>query len=186
MDGETFDSYYWYLSELQDIARELGLSSSGGKFAIHDRISHYLRTGEILAEKAKKTDSKFDWTNETLYPTTVITDNYRNNPNVRRFFVKHLGPGFRFSITFMKWMKAHIGYTLGDAIDAWPQITQLRKDQPIEDHNQYNQYTRDFLRNNPHLTKADVDRAWKAKIEMPRPGSKGRGIRYSDEDLKWI
>ena len=127
MDPAQFDAYYWYLNELQTFAVELGLPRSGGKFLLHDRISHFLRTGEILTIKETKPNSNFDWKTEVLDRNTVISDSYRNTQNVRRFFIDHLGTGFKFSITFMEWMKAHIGYTLGYAIDHWPEIKDLRK-----------------------------------------------------------
>ena len=58
--------------------------------------------------------------------------------------------------------------------------------QKIEDHNQFNLYTREFLADNPELSRDDVNRCWAAIIEIPRPESKGRGIRYSKDDLKHL
>ena len=77
IDPDVFDSYYWYRSELETFAKLLKLSRSGGKFTIHDRISHYLRTGEKLKEKKVKPTSTFDWATETLTLETVITDSYK-------------------------------------------------------------------------------------------------------------
>src|SRR5687768_4111951 len=46
---DDFRGLYWLKLELQDFCREHGLSTSGGKREIADRIEHFLRTGERLA-----------------------------------------------------------------------------------------------------------------------------------------
>ena len=113
INPDTLDSYYWYRKELQSFAKELGLSQAGGKFAIHDRIGHYLRTGLVMLPGRSKVESKFDGNNEKLNLDTVITDNCKN---VRLFFKQQPGAGFKFSIDFMNFMKDNVGATLADAI----------------------------------------------------------------------
>lgn len=58
---------------------------------------------------------KFDWHTAVLTNDTIITDNYKNSQNVRRFFVAALGSEFKFNIKFMAWLKSNSGKTLGDA-----------------------------------------------------------------------
>lgn len=189
IEADTFDSYYWYREELEAFAKLLQLSSSGGKFDIHDRISHYLRTGEKIAPKSSKPTSQFDWSKEHLDEKTVITDSYKNNQNVRSFFKEHFGDSFAFSIDLMNFMKDNVGETLGDAVAFYRSIEQAKKEgykQKIEPHNQFNLYTREFLADNPSLTRADVNKCWQKVICVPRPGSKGRGIRYSRKDLRFL
>lgn len=81
-------------------------------------------------------------------------------------------------------MKNNVGSTLGDFISQYPTIKKRRKGQKIPDHNQFNRYLRDFLKDNPNLSKQKAVETWKKAIEVPRPGSKGRGIKYSQNDLK--
>lgn len=59
--------------------------------------------------------SKFDWHGGGLTKDTIITDDYKNSQNVRRFFVAALGSEFKFDIKFMAWLKSNSGKTLGDA-----------------------------------------------------------------------
>lgn len=184
MTAEEFDSFYWYKDELIKFSQLLNLSSSGGKFEIHDRISTYLRGDENQDIKNHKPKSDFDWTHGVLSRDTLITDNYRNTKNVRQFLESELGEKVIFSITVMDWMKQNIGKTLGDFIHHYPAIKTQRRNQEIPDHNQFNRYVRDFLKNNPELSKEDAVETWKRVIEIPRPGSKGRGILYSSQDLK--
>ncbi len=189
INADTFDSYYWYRRELAKFAKALGLSSAGGKFDIHDRISHYLRTGEVLKPARHKATSGFNWSKEKLDNTTVITDSYKNNENVRRFFVAAIGESFSFNIDLMNFMKDNIGATLADAVKFYRQREAALKSgytQPIEAHNQFNLYTREFLADNPRLTGEHVRLCWAKVIEQPRPGSKGRDIRYSRDDLQYL
>lgn len=186
INPEVFDSYYWYKEELISFARDLGLSSAGGKFEIHDRISHFLRTGKKLKKVNFKPVSNFDWPNESLEPDTVITDNYKNNQNVRAFFKKHVGDHFSFNIDFMNFMKQSVGLTLQDAVDFYNELMEARKQgkkQEIPDHNQFNLYVRTISQVHPELTKEQVTKIWLKKIEIPRPGSRGRGIVFEEADL---
>ncbi len=59
---------------------------------------------------------KIDWHSATLCAATVIDEDYKMSQNVRRFFKLHLGEDFHFNRPFMKWMKANVGHTLGDAL----------------------------------------------------------------------
>ena len=189
IDADTFDSYYWYRNELQSLAKALGLSGEGGKFDIHDRISHYLRTGEKLKPERVKATSDYNWTTEQLSESTIITDSYKNTENVRKFFKQQIGASFKFNIDLMNFMKDNQGATLADAVQFYnDRNTALANgySQPIEEHNQFNLYTREFLLDNPSLTRDDVNACWAGVIEQPRPGSKGRNIRYSKDDLRFL
>ena len=184
--GNELRRWYWRKDELVAHARDLGLKTTGAKFEILDRIAHFLDTGERSQpnETPKKPQSRFDWHKEKLSHQTVITDSYKNTQNVRRFFQSELGPDFRFNIAFMEWMKDNIGRNLSDACEAYSAI-KTEADRPgfktkIKSHNQFNQYTRDFLEDNPELGMADVRRAWSLKIKLP---SKDGRHRYERADL---
>jgi SAP domain-containing new25 len=43
----SFKNYYWLKEELQSFCRENGISASGSKIEISDRIETFIRTGEI-------------------------------------------------------------------------------------------------------------------------------------------
>ncbi|WHX64633.1 SAP domain-containing protein [Peribacillus frigoritolerans] len=44
---ESFKDFYWLKEELQTFCRENGISSTGSKIEISDRIETFLRTGGI-------------------------------------------------------------------------------------------------------------------------------------------
>lgn len=187
--AQEFDSYYWYKNELLDFAARLGVSTVGSKFALHDRISDFLATGKVQKFSRKTPVSNFDWQRALLAPDTIITDNYKNTRNVRRFFQTQVGPKFAFSLDLMNFMRRNEGETLAEAVEFYRQL-QLRKKQGyrqvIPEGNQYNRYLRDFLRANPDLSKETAVSCWLAKIQRPRPGSKGRGFYYEVSDLDFL
>lgn len=178
--------WYWLKDELIAQARVVGVKTTGGKFTILDRLAHYLDTGETVwpGDKKVKVTSTFDWGKEVLSAETIITDSYKNSQNVRRFFQENADPKFKFNIAFMEWIKANHGKTLGDAIAAYEQQKAESSDPNyqtnIKSHNQFNQYTRDFLADNPSLGMADVRRIWQLKRALPT--DTGRHI-YDPSDL---
>ncbi|MEL6309507.1 MAG: DUF6434 domain-containing protein [Chloroflexota bacterium] len=182
--GAELKRWYWLKADLVAYCKAHGIPYGAKKFTLLDRIAHYMDTGEILRGKQQKISSDFDWAHETLTLETVITDSYKNNSNVRAFMEQHIGTHFSFNIAFMRWMKANTGKTLADAIHQWDVIHQ-RKNEPdyqeeIPDHNQFNQYLRDFFADNPELTIREARQCWAYKIKQP--SDTGRH-RYAPEDL---
>lgn len=185
--GGELRRWYWLKSDLIDCARHHGVKTIGGKFEILDRIAYYLDTEQknaATSPKLKKQSSKFDWHSEALAPETVITDSYKNTQNVRRFFKENVGPTFKFNIEFMAWMKSNIGGTLGDAVDEYHAMSaRMAKSgfkSKIEDHNQFNSYTRDFLADNSEMGMSEVRKYWALKTKLP--SEDGRHI-YERSDL---
>jgi uncharacterized protein DUF6434/SAP domain-containing protein len=184
---KSFKDYYWLIKELISFCRMMDINSTGGKLEISDRIVKFLEKGEIVARSGKqkaKTDSSFDWKNEDLKIHTLITDNYSNTKNVRAFFINAIGKHFRFNVAFMNWMKSNSGRTLGDAIEKWKQIADLKKDKTyvseIAPQFEYNTYMRDFLRDNPGLSSKDAIECWKIKK------SKAGNHKYERPDVDFL
>lgn len=178
--------WYWQKDELVPLARYHGVKTTGGKFTILDRVAYFLETGDrkFPGDVKAKITSKFDWHSAVLRPETIITDSYKNTQNVRRFFQAHVNPNFKFNIAMMDWMKANCGKTLSDAIEAYLTLTQQARapgyQTRIRDHNQFNQYTRDFLAANPAATLDEVRRVWTLKRALPMDDGRHR---YDPRDL---
>lgn len=182
--ADEFRRWYWLKEELVTYCREHKIPYSAGKFELIERIAQFMDTGKIAKPKRKRKTSSFDWATESLTLDTVITDSYKNNQNVRAFMTEHIGSQFSFNIDFMAWMKGNIGKTLADAIEQW-QLLEARKTDSdfqtdIKEHNQYNQYLRDFFENNPHLTIKEARKCWDYKRALP--SDTGRHI-YEASDL---
>ncbi len=180
---KDFQDFYWLKSELVDFCRSEGLSTTGSKIEIAQRISHYLQTGEKQKPQKSRPIATFDWNTEALTLSTVITDNYKSSENVRVFFKQHLGENFKFNVPFMDWMKANVGKTLGDAISQYAEIVTQRKSTPhkkIAPQFEYNTYLRDFLKDNPGSSRSVGIKLWKIKRSM-----RGDNV-YSRKDLEFL
>ncbi len=183
--GDELKDWYWLKTEVVNQARALRLSAIGGKFEIIDRIADFL-DGKSIAKTARPRGSKtpkkagFDWHSAPLSSNTLITENYRNTQNVRRFFIAEIGRHFSFNIAFMAWMKANVGKNLGDAALEWTRVHALVKaghKPEIPFHNQFNAYVRAFLEDNPGCTMDEVRHFWKLKRSLPGHN------RYERSDL---
>ncbi|MEM8693514.1 MAG: DUF6434 domain-containing protein [Pseudomonadota bacterium] len=187
--GAELRRWYWLKEELVAEAKRVGVKSTGGKFLILDRLAHHRDTGETAfpGDKKPTITSRFDWHSEALSPETLITDSYRNSQNVRRFFKSQVGNSFSFNTTFMAWMKENVGKTLADAVAEYERLkTETKKpgyESKIAHHNQFNQYTRDFLADNPGATLDLVRKIWAAKRALP--SEDGRHV-YDRSDLDLI
>jgi len=53
--------------------------------------------------------NKFNWHSELLKGNTIITPDYKNTQNVRRFFQSHFGANFKMNREFMAWLKTNKG-----------------------------------------------------------------------------
>jgi hypothetical protein len=185
-DSAELRRWYWLKTELVAEAKRRGLRTTGAKFAVLDRLAHLLDTGEtVLPGDAKPgVRSKFDWHSAELSPQTVITNSYRNSQNVRRFFKSQVGPAFKFNIAFMAWMRANVGKTLAHAVAEYrrqdARTTRRGHKTQIAEHNQFNQYTRDFLADNPDLGLSDVRHFWALKRQQPSDDGRHR---YAPSDL---
>ena len=183
---DDFKNFYWLKKELTDFCKKENLSTQGGKIEITKRIEHFLKTGEHLSPISTSTKSKssFDWKNSTLHLQTIISDNYKNTENVRTFFQKEIGTSFKFNVKFMNWMKANVGKTLEDAIDAYKNLAKLEKNRTapkeIAPQFEYNTYLRDALADNSNLKRKDAIALWKIKKSM-------RGDnKYRKSDLNFL
>ena len=182
--GEELKNWYWLKEEIVAYARASGVSPSGGKFEIIDRVAHFLDTGERRKpsdEKPRPKNTATEWHKILLSRQTIIDAGYRNNQNVRRFFKAEIGKRFSFNIEFMNWMKSNNGKTLGDAVDEWLRIEALRKSgvkAEIPHHNQFNAYVQAFFEDNPGRSMDDARHFWQLKRSLPGHN------RYETSDLE--
>ncbi|MBO6637182.1 MAG: hypothetical protein JJ920_04530 [Roseitalea sp.] len=186
--GAALKDWYWLKQEIVDHARNLGVSPYGGKFAIIDRVAHFLDTGERRkpsyeqgpARRQTSPASMFDWAHGAITRDTIIDAGYRNNHNVRAFLARETGRKITFNIAFMDWMKANAGKTMGDAAHEWLRLDAERKagvKATIPYHNQFNAYVRAFFDDNPGRSMDDARHFWKLKRGLPGHN------RYERSDL---
>jgi len=178
---KDFKDFYWLKSELISFCREIGLSSSGGKIEIANRISKYLETGKIT-KKATTKKPKLPKATQPITNGTVIGIEYRTYKEKKEFLKSVIGNQFHFTINLLDYFKKNTGKrTYGDLIKEWYKEQELKKDpnfaKEIAPQFEYNTYIRDFMKNNPNKTRNDAIKYW--KIKKSKPGNN----KYSKRDL---
>jgi hypothetical protein len=176
LNPEEFGEYYFLKEELKDFCRSEGLKVSGSKEDLEKRIIHYLSTGEELKEPGVKRTSGESSAEITL--DSRLGENFRCSEDKREFFEGYIGKGFKFKVKFQKWLKANPDKTYGDAIDAYYEIQNSGEKTEIGRQFQYNQYIRDFFKDNEGKSLEDAIRCWKYKKSL-----KGHN-RYERSDLE--
>ena len=143
-----FKDYYWLKEELQNFCRENGMSASGSKLEISERIETFLMTGEIKKPIRKSRVINNEEPQSELSLDTVITENHRCSQGVRAFF-KSVIQRFHFSTYIQIYFKNNIGKTYRDVVDAWYEEEERKKDPSykkiIAPQFEYNQFIRDFF-----------------------------------------
>lgn len=177
LDVKTFRDFYYLKEEMLDFCRQYGLPTSGGKLELGDRIAHYLETGEIISvqRKAKVKPAVRGITKEMLIEADFVCTQTH-----RAFFKNQIGKGFSFNVAFQKWLKSNTGKTYEEAIAAYYQIMEEKKNgkTTIDRQFEYNTYIRDFFADNKGSSLKDAIKCWEYK-----KGLQGHS-RYEREDLK--
>ena len=170
-----FKEYYFLKDELKDFCRLEGLKVSGSKKDLENRIIHYLSTGEMLEEPVVKEVSNNSHSTITL--DSKLGENFKCGQDKREFFEKEIGKTFKFKVKFQKWLKANPDKTYREAIDAYFEIHNSKEKTNIDKQFQYNQYIRDFFKDNDGKSLEEAIKCWKFKKSL-----KGHN-RYESSDL---
>ena len=176
LDEAIFRSFYYLKQELVDFCRENGLPVSGGKIELTDRIAYFLDTGKVPAPSAKIRSTV---NVGTITETTIIEQNIVCSEKHRAFFLEKIGKGFSFNVLFQKWLKLNAGKTYADAIQAYYQILEEKKQgkTTIGRQFEYNTYIRDFFADNQQKSLEEAIACWKYKKSLPGHN------RYERSDL---
>lgn len=167
LDADTFLNYYYLKEELVDFCRENSLPVSGGKLELTQQIESFLRTGEVKKVTSPRRTSQADV--EVLSEDSIIEEYFVCSEKHRAFFKDRIGKSFSFNVDFQKWLKQNSGKTYRDAIAAYGQIMQEKKNKKttIDRQFEYNTYIRDFFADNPGKSLEDAIACWKYKKSIP-------------------
>lgn len=164
-----FRDFYWLKKELQAFCCDNGLSTSGSKDEITERIGIFLREGRIVKPAKRRTVHSSD---EELGLETIITEHHRCSQKVRAFFKLHIS-NFHFSTYIQNYFKNNVGKTYQDVIEAWLEEEKRKKDPTyrpkIGSQFQYNQFIRDYFGDpkNRGRGREDAILAWKHIKSLP-------------------
>ena len=176
-DAESFKSFYYLKEELMRFCKENGLSASGSKAQLTERVAYFLETGREL-KNSTPSRSKAALT-ESITDETLIEENIVCSQKHRAYFEDRIGKSFSFNVSFQKWLKANTGKTYAEAVDAYHQIISDKKKQKtaIDSQFEYNTYIRDYFDDNKGSSLLDAIKCWKYKKSL-----KGHN-RYERSDL---
>jgi len=178
---KDFKDFYWLKTELMKLCKEIGISGSGGKIEISNRILEYLETGKVTKKVTTK-KTKLPKATQPLTEETIIGIEYRTYKEKKEFLKSKIGNHFHFTIHLLDYFKEKIGTkTYGDLIKEWYKEQELKNDsnftKEIAPQFEYNTYIRDFLKDNPTKTKKIAIQCWNIK-------RKNRGHnQYEKSDL---
>lgn len=165
MNSKIFLDYYYLKEELVDFCRDNGLPCSGGKNEITERIAYYLETGKILkTTNVRKRAALIT----NIEKGTIIESDFVCSEKHRAFFKENIGNGFSFNVAFQKWLKCNAGKTYEEAIEAYYQILEDKKNSKtkIDKQFEYNTYIRDFFEDNKGSKLEDAIKCWKYKKQL--------------------
>ena len=166
LSPEAFLDNYWLKTELLDFCREQGLGTTGSKAELAHRVEHYLRTGDQGAiSRSRKISGSMP---DNFDLDTVIGVGWRCTRQLRAFFTKVIGPGFRFNAVIRQFVHEQPGRTLADAIAAYHENKLAAQQPKIGAQFEYNRFTREFWLTHPDASRDDLLAAWYQYRNTPK------------------
>jgi len=176
---EELTGTYYLKTELVKMCKDFKLPVSGSKQDLINYLSSFLENKPI--QKAK-TGSKKMSEDRIIAREEIIDPCYSNDQKHRIFFQKEIGSHFKYNVQFINWMKENRGKrTYDDAINEWSRLYSEKKQgvkYRIGEQFKYNQYIRDFFKDNPGLSIMECTICWNYKKNVTG------NHRYEKEDLR--
>lgn len=164
MTSQEFRRWYWLKSELASFARSTGVSASGSKPDIADRIHAFLDGSDIPAPTHRR--ARASKIAGPITRSTVIPEGQTASQQLRPFFVAEIGSGFRYDWHMRTFLTENAGATLGDAVDHWHATRDVPTPETPEQL-EFVRFTKRWHETNPGGTAAECRAAWKVHRSLP-------------------
>lgn len=164
MTGSELRRWYWLRSELGALARQLGVSTAGGKAALTDRLAAVLDGHEPPPAPPRPKPAPPLPT--TLTGSTVMPRHQRATQQLRAWFVDQVGAGFHFDAAMRSYI-AEGGHTLEDAAAHWHR-TRSAPAPDIGVQFELNRFSRDWHLAHPGGSHQQMLTAWRIHRSQPR------------------
>lgn len=166
LKSADFSRWYWLKTELADFARSQGISASGGKEQIAQRITALL-DGRPQPSKPAAQRSTTQLTG-SLSPDTTIPKGQRCSQLLRAWFTEQLGSGFHFDVHMRAFFAAADGTsTLAGALAHW-HGSRSAAAPDIGRQFELNQFTRAWFAGHPDGTRGQMHAAWRVHRSLPK------------------
>jgi hypothetical protein len=166
LSGAELLRWYWLKDELVSLARQLGISTTGGKADLTNRLAAALDGESVAAPKRRRASPPSARLSEPLHPDTVIPPGQRCSQNLRAFFTQHVGRDFRFDAAMRDFIATGAGQTLADALEHW-HATRGLPPPPIGRQFEFNRFLHDWYAAHPGGGRAEAIAAWRAHRSLP-------------------
>lgn len=164
MTAAEFRRWYWLKDELAAFARSNGVSASGSKPDIADRIHAFLDGTEIPPPTPRsRSAAKLV---EPINRDTVIPPGQRASQQLRPFFESEIGTSFRYDWFMRTFLSENAGATLGDAVDHW----HATRDTPTPEtpaQLEFVRFTKQWHLDHPDGSAAECRAAWAHHRSLP-------------------
>lgn len=162
-----FKNYYWDKQELITFCRQNKIPAEGGKIELAERIEFFLSSGGKITQTYKKSDKIFYDSDQNITVNTPVI-HYKNDAKTRDFFISQIGGTFKFNFYLRAFAKQENNgdLTYGDLVQGYKDSLKNKKT-TIDKQFEYNQFQRDFHKNNSNKTRLECNQAWKLLKQAP-------------------
>ncbi|MFF2118682.1 DUF6434 domain-containing protein [Kitasatospora sp. NPDC058184] len=173
LSGNELARWYWTLTELTTLARELGVPRGGGKAALTERLRAALDGAAPPAAppRARKAGRQLA---APVDGSTVIPEGQRCSQVLREYFRREIGPAFHFDAPMRTFIAESAGRTLADATTHWHTTRQAAaQPQDIGPQFELNRFLRAWHTSHPAAPHTEALTAWRTHRAHPRSPATG-------------
>jgi SAP domain-containing new25/Domain of unknown function (DUF6434) len=169
LDATEFRRWYWLKQELVDFAKQEGLSASGDKPNLANRIALFLggvnpQVAGASTKVVRQTVSKR--LSEPLTLETALGPKQASSQQLREFFVEAIGPRFSYDIHMRTFLASNETKTLGEAVAHWHATRNTAKPETLPQL-ELVRFTKAWHRAHPAGTQVECRTAWKLYKSLP-------------------
>ena len=170
MSVETFGSFYFTVKELKDFCQNVGIKigSHYRKEDLTKAIKSYLTTKakDVLSQGKTKVD-ELNKSERKLSSNSLLGKGFKFTRKTRNYFEKNFDEKFKLNVTLLAWVKASPNKTIADFKKKYLELKENKnKKKPLGKQFEFNQFTRDFFKANPNLSRQNCLHCWSFVREL--------------------
>lgn len=182
MTEAQFVNGYWYVGDLRDFARELGIPSASKlrKDELESAIRHFLCTGEAKSPVRRAPTKRGPRDVDRGLSLDLEVSHYTSNKQTKDFILTEAlkidpafkqKPGTRYLLN--RWREEQISsgkrITYGDLVEQAIELNRTKTGPLRVEHGRYINFISDFMAANQEATSDQAIAAWHALKEMDAP-----------------
>jgi hypothetical protein len=169
LESAEFRRWYWLKQELVDFAKHEGISTTGDKPTLADRIGFFLDRVDPDEASAKTRTVRNTVSRrlpEPLTSETILGPKQASSQQLRSFFVAAIGPQFSYDIHMRTFLASDRTKTLGEAVAHWHASRNTAKHETLPQL-ELVRFTKAWHKANPTGSQTACRAAWQRYKELP-------------------